>query len=141
MIINSTLIFCLIPELENQLMGLRIAKVSISADQRDLLFSLRGKDKKAALYFSTHSENCRIEMWDEDEAQQHSRDFGKTNLFWYAVGGHVRSVEQADFDRIVRISCEKKTQFGAGEAFDLLFELTGRNANAVLVNPDRTIVD
>lgn len=141
MIINSTIVFCLVAELKDALVGLRISEVSISPDHRELLFSLRGKGRKATLFFSAHSDNCRIEIWDEDESKGHGKDYQKTNLLWYAAGGYVQNVKQQDFDRVVRISCGKKTQFGPGEGFDLLFELTGRNSNAILVKKDGTIVD
>jgi predicted ribosome quality control (RQC) complex YloA/Tae2 family protein len=141
MTINSTLIFCLIPELKDILLGLRIAKVLISPDQKELLFCLRGRNKEMVLYCSAHPENCRIELWEKDEKEGRKKDYQKTNLFWFATGGYVQKIEQLDFDRVIKISCEKKTQFGAGESFALIFELTGRNSNVVLVRQDEMIVD
>ena len=141
MVINSTLIFCFIPELKDALLRLRIGKVLISSDQKELLFFLRGKNKETVLYFSAYSENCRIELWEKDEIEEHKKGYQKTNLFWYASGGYVQKIEQLNFDRVIKISCEKKTQFGAGESFDLIFELTGRNSNLVLVKQDEMIVD
>lgn len=141
MILNSTHIFCLIPELKEYLLGLRIAEFSISSDQKEILISLRGKGKRQKLLFSSHSENCRLEMWPASEAGRSWENFRKTNLFWYAVGGHVRDIVQVDFDRIIGISCERQTQFGSGEKFDLIFELTGRYSNLILVKHEGTIVD
>ncbi len=141
MILNSTHIFCLVSELKETLPGLRIGQVSISSDQREILLSLRGQKKKLDLLFSSHSENCRLEVWEDKEAESRRLSFEKTNLLWYAVGAHIREVEQVDFDRIIRISCQKKTQFGSGDRFDLIFELTGRNSNLILVKPDATVVD
>ncbi len=141
MILNSAHIFCLVPELKDQLLGLRITRVDISSDQREILFSLRGKDERRGLFFSSRSENCRVEVWQEGETEQGAQVFQKTNLFWYSVGGYVQKVEQVDFDRIIRISCRKKTQFGSGEPFDLVFEITGRNSNVILIKQGGTIVD
>jgi predicted ribosome quality control (RQC) complex YloA/Tae2 family protein len=140
MIINSTLIFCLIPELEKILAGMRISDVRASSDQKELLFNLRGKSSRADLYFSAHSEDCRIELWEQDQ-EDRKGDFHKTNLLSAAVGGYIRQVEQLGFDRAIRVSCEKKTQFGAGRSFDLIFELTGRYGNLILVKEDQKIVD
>jgi predicted ribosome quality control (RQC) complex YloA/Tae2 family protein len=140
MVINSTLIFCLIPELEEVLVGMRISGVRASSDQKELLFNIRGKDRAADLFFSAHSEDCRIEIWDEDEGGR-KEHFQKTNLFRAAAGGYVRQVAQLGFDRVIRISCEKKTQFGAGERLDLIFELTGRYSNLILLKEDQRIVD
>ncbi|MCK4224015.1 MAG: NFACT family protein [candidate division Zixibacteria bacterium] len=141
MVIHSTLIFCFIPELKEALLGLRIAKILISPDQKELLFSLKGKNKETALYFSAHPEDCRIEIWEKEEIEERKGNYQKTNLFWFANGGYVHKIEQLDFDRVIKISCQKKTQFGAGESFDLVFELTGRNGNVVLVKQDKMIVD
>ncbi|MGB8656516.1 MAG: NFACT family protein [Candidatus Zixiibacteriota bacterium] len=140
MIINSTLIFCLIPELEDALVGLRITDVNVSSDQKELLLQLRGREKETDLYFSAHPKDCRIEMWQE--APKDSREhYQKTNLFSFAVGGHIQKVEQSGFDRVITILCEKRTQFGTGDSFALILELTGRNSNAVLVKKDGTVVD
>jgi predicted ribosome quality control (RQC) complex YloA/Tae2 family protein len=140
MVINSTLIFCLIPELKEFLVGMKISEVRASSDLKELLFNLRGRSRAADLFFSAHSEDCRIEVWDEDYENRREH-FQKTNLFHHALGGYVRQVTQLGFDRAIGISCEKKTQFGAGEGFDLIFELTGRYSNLILVKEDQRIVD
>ena len=140
MVINSTLIFCLIPELKKVLLGMKIAAIYASPDQKEVLFNLRRRNRAADLFFSAHSDDCRIEMWEE-EVEERKKDYQKTNLFRHAVGGYVKDVAQLGFDRVIKISCEKKTQFGAGESFDLIFELTGRYGNVILVKQDQRIVD
>jgi predicted ribosome quality control (RQC) complex YloA/Tae2 family protein len=140
MVINSTLIFCLIPELKKVLLGMKIAAIYVSPDQKEVIFNLRRRNRAADLFFSAHSDDCRIEVWEEDK-EGREEDFQKTNLFRYAVGGYVQDVAQLGFDRVIKISCEKKTQFGAGESFDLIFELTGRYSNLILVKESQRIVD
>ncbi len=141
MFLNSTHVFCLTSELKDELLGLRIREVLISSDQRELLFSLGGKNKEISLFFSAHSENCRVELWGKDEIEKRKEDYQKTNLLLFSVGGFVQKVEQIDFDRVIRISCEKKTQFGTGQRFNLIFELTGRNSNVIVVKKDGGVVD
>ena len=140
MFINSTLIFCLIPELQEFLAGMKISGVHASPDLKELLFNLRGRSRAADLFFSAHPEDCRIEVWHDDGEDQEEH-FQKTNLFRAAVGGYVQQVAQLGFDRVIRISCEKKTQFGAGDSLDLIFEMTGRYSNLILVKEDQRIVD
>ena len=140
MVINSTLIFCLIPELKKVLLEMKIAAIYVSPDQKEVIFNLRSRNRAADLFFSAHSDDCRIEVWEEDK-EGGKEDFQKTNLFRYAVGGYVQDVAQLGFDRVIKISCEKKTQFGAGESFDLIFELTGRYGNLILVKEGQRIVD
>jgi predicted ribosome quality control (RQC) complex YloA/Tae2 family protein len=139
MIINSTLIYCLIPELKRATQGHRITDVLVSSDYKELLFRLRGKHEEITLFFSTHPVDCRIEIWGKMETDQHTQTYQKSKLFDFAVGGHIQDVEQLDFDRVIRLSCEKKSQWGEGEKFDLIFELTGRNSNVILTKNEMVI--
>ncbi len=141
MIINSTLIYCLIPELKKAIHGHKITNIFTSSDYKELWFDMRGKAGEVSLYFSVHPIDCRIEIWEKKEKDQHKQAFQKTNLFSFAVGGYVQNIEQLDFDRVIKISCEKKSQFGMGEKFDLIFELTGRNSNVILTKNDEMVVD
>ena len=139
MIINSTLIYCLIPELKGAIQGNKITKVLVSSDYKELLFDLRGKHENITLFFSTHPIDCRIEIWGKRETDQHKYAYQKSKLFDFSVGGYIQDVEQLDFDRVIRLSCEKKSQWGAGEKFDLIFELTGRNSNVILTKNEMVI--
>ncbi len=141
MIIDSTLVFCLVPELEETLKGSKISQVLLSPDRKELLLLLRGRKKEASLFFCAHAQDYRIEILDGDETKTKKADYEKTNLFSYAVGAYIEKVEQVDFDRVIKISCLKKSQVGANIEFDLVFELTGRNANLILVRNDGLIID
>ena len=147
MIINSTLVFCLIPELQEALKGNKIIQILQSSDRKELLFLTRSKKKEISLFFSTHPENYRIEICecilrlDENETKTRKSDYQKTNLFSYAVGGYISEISQVDFDRVIKISCLKKSQLGKSIEFDLIFELTGRNSNLILLRKDGLIID
>jgi predicted ribosome quality control (RQC) complex YloA/Tae2 family protein len=139
MIINSTLVYCLIPELKKVILGHKITDVLVSSDYKELLFNLREKHGEITLFFTTHPVDCRIEIWGKKETDQHVSAYQKSNLFDFSVGGYVQDVEQLDFDRVIRLSCEKKSQWGEGEKFDLIFELTGRNSNIILTKNEMVI--
>jgi predicted ribosome quality control (RQC) complex YloA/Tae2 family protein len=147
MIINSTLVFCLIPELQEAFKGNKIIQILQSSDRKELIFLTRSKEKETSLFFSTHAENYRIEICecilrlDENETKTRKSDYQKTNLFSYAVGGHISEISQVDFDRVIKISCLKKSQLGKSIEFDLIFELTGRNSNLILLRNDGLIID
>jgi predicted ribosome quality control (RQC) complex YloA/Tae2 family protein len=147
MIINSTLVFCLIPELQEAFKGNKIIQILQSSDRKELLFLTRSKEKETSLFFSTHPENYRIEICecilrlDENETKTRKSDYQKTNLFSYAVGGHISEISQVGFDRVIKISCLKKSQLGKSIEFDLIFELTGRNSNLILLRKDGLIID
>lgn len=147
MVINSTLIFCLIPELEEAFKGNKILQVLQSSDKfagsmgKELLFLTRNKEKEASLFFCAHPDNYRIEILDENETKTREHNYQKTNLFSYAIGGHIQEIKQVDFDRVIRFSCLKKSQLGPNIEFDLIFELTGRNSNLILLRKDGLIID
>ncbi|WP_369017328.1 NFACT family protein [Thermatribacter velox] len=53
------------------------------------------------------------------------------------VGGHITEIEQIGWDRVVRLFIRNPSLWESGEKqFYLIFELTGRNANLVLVEAD-----
>ena len=147
MIINSTLVFCLIPELQEAFKESKIIQILQSSDRKELVFFTRSKEKETSLFFSTHPENYRIEICecilglDENEMKTKNPNYEKTNLFSYAVGGHISEISQVDFDRVIKISCLKKSQLGKSIEFDLIFELTGRNSNLILLRNDGLIID
>ena len=141
MIINSTLVFCIIPELEEAFKGNKIFQVFQSPDKKELIFVTRSRKKEASLFFCAHAEDYRIEILDEGKWRTKKSNYQKTNLFSYAVGGHIQEIKQVDFDRVIKISCLRKSQVGKSIEFDLIFELTGRNANLILVRKDGLIID
>jgi predicted ribosome quality control (RQC) complex YloA/Tae2 family protein len=141
MIINSTLVFCFVPELEEAFKGSKITQILLSSDRKQLLLVTRSKENEASLFFCAHPQDYRIEILDGNETKTKRADYEKTNLFSYAVGAYVEGVEQVDFDRVIRISCLRKSQLGPNIEFDLVLELTGRNANLILVRKDGLIID
>ena len=147
MVINSTLIFCLVPELEEAFKGNKIIQIlshgsfGQSPDRKELLFITRNEKKKTSLFFSAHPENYRVEILDENETKTRELNYQKTNLFSYALGGYIQEIKQVDFDRVIKISCLKKSQLGKSIEFDLIFELTGRNSNLILLRKDDLIID
>ncbi|MCK4428241.1 MAG: NFACT family protein, partial [candidate division Zixibacteria bacterium] len=141
MIINSTLIYCLIPELEEAFKGNKINKILQFSDRKELLLLTRSRKKEASLFFCAHAENYRIEILDENECKTKKSNYQRTNLFSYARGGHIQEINQVDFDRVIKISCLRRSQLGESTEFDLIFELTGRNSNLILVRKDGLIID
>jgi len=141
MIINSTLVFCLVSELEEAFKGSKVIQILQSPDRKELILVTRSRGKKNSLFFSAHAENYRIEILDENETKTRKTNYEKTNLFSYATGGHVQEINQVDFDRVIKISCLRKSQLGKSIEFDLVFELTGRNSNLILVRKDGLIID
>ncbi|MGB2696401.1 MAG: NFACT family protein [Candidatus Zixiibacteriota bacterium] len=136
MIINSTLIFCLIPELNSKLSGGRIDKIRQSEDGKDLLFSIRKDYKSVHLLYSSDPVNCRLELWSQRDFDTIKDKFSDTPLFTGVIRGKIQKSRQIDFDRVIRITCFRKSELEKEKEYDLIFELTGRNTNLILINTE-----
>jgi len=80
-----------------------------------------------ALFFSSRCPDKKLNLVN------HWIQTAKKNL----VGGHITEIEQIGWDRVVRLFVKNPSLWESGEKqFCLIFELTGRNANLVLVEAD-----
>ncbi len=138
MFITSSIICALIPELRGNLLFSRIRKFKLSPDYKTLLIlTQKGKEWKTLL-FSAHPEYCRILSLTEEESSEF-QDWAVTPLFSPALDSNISSLEQIDFDRVIKLSCLKESELGK-EEFELFFELTGRNSNAILMQKEKGVI-
>ncbi|MDH4223862.1 MAG: NFACT family protein [candidate division Zixibacteria bacterium] len=138
MFITSSIVCALIPELKECLLFSRIRKFKLSPDYKTLLIlTCKGKEWKPLL-FSAHPEYCRILSLTEEESGPF-QDWAITPLFSPALNANIFNIEQIDFDRVLKFSCQKETELG-NEEFELFFELTGRNSNAILVQKEKGVI-
>ena len=131
MFINSSIICALIPELKENFISFKIKELRFSPDQRELLILTRKEKGSKAILFSADALLCRIVSLTEEESKAFL-GWGITPLFSQLLDATILNIEQVDFDRVIKFSCQKDTEFDKIE-FELYFELTGRNANAILV--------
>ena len=142
MLINSTLIFCFVPELKSRLSAGRIQAVNQSRDGRELVFSVKKQNKLVHLLYSSDPVNCRIELWAQRDYEKAKEGFSEGRLFQRILKAEIRKVEQIDFDRVIIITLVKRTELEPEKELDLVFELTGRNTNVILCDKkDGTILD
>lgn len=142
MIINSTLIFCLLPELSSRLSHGRIHKVKQSADGKELIFSVKKENKSVHLFYSSDPVNCRIELWAQRDFERVKEKFSDSRLFQAVLKAEIKGIEQIDFDRVIKITLLKRTELEREKELDLIFELTGRNTNVILFDKkEGTILD
>ena len=131
MLINSSIICALIPELKENFISFKIKELRLSPDQRELVILTRKERGSKAILFSADPLLCRIVSLTEEESKAFL-EWGITPLFSQLLDATILNIEQVDFDRVIKFSCQKDTEFEKVE-FELYFELTGRNANAILV--------
>ncbi|HKZ22632.1 MAG TPA: NFACT family protein, partial [candidate division Zixibacteria bacterium] len=140
MVINSTVIYTLTREMNKVFAGSKILEIRANSDFREILFLTRTESNRQALLVSIHPEDYRVEILDQKRYRKLEIQFPNKNIFSQIIGAKIETVEQIDFDRIIKLSCVK-----AGEKvseYDLYLELTGRNSNLILVNhSDSKIID
>jgi len=142
MLINSTLIFCLVPELKSRLSGGRIQTINQSEDGKELVLSVKNKDQLVHLLYSSDPVNCRIELWAQRDFEKAKERFSEARLFQRILKAEIRKVEQIDFDRVITITLVKRTELEREKELSLVFELTGRNTNVILCDKkEGTILD
>jgi predicted ribosome quality control (RQC) complex YloA/Tae2 family protein len=131
MFITSSIICALIPELKENYLFSQVKGFRLSLDQKELLILIRKEREAKTLLFSADPSHCRIISLTEDESRP-LQGWVVTSLFSQAVDTIITNIEQVDFDRIIKFSCKKETGLERVE-LEIFFELTGRNANAILV--------
>ncbi|HVP37484.1 MAG TPA: NFACT family protein [Terriglobales bacterium] len=138
MLINSSIICALIPELKKSFISFKIKEFHLSPDQRELLILTRKERESRVILFSADPLLCRIVSLTEEESKPFQK-WGITPLFSQVLDTVIISIEQVDFDRVIKFTCQKDTEFEKVE-FELYFELTGRNANAILVHKESGVI-
>ncbi|MCJ7498278.1 MAG: NFACT family protein [candidate division Zixibacteria bacterium] len=131
MFITSSIICALIPELKENYLFSQIQGFKLSPDQKELLILIRKERESKTLLFSADPSHCRIVSLTEDESRLF-RGWATTSLFSRVLDNTILNIEQVDFDRVIKFSCQKETESEKVE-YEIFFELTGRNANAILV--------
>ena len=98
----------------------------------------RKERESNSILFSADPLYCRLVILAPDEFEPFQK-WSAPPLFSQILDAAILNIEQVDFDRVVKFSCQKDTEFEKIE-FELYFELTGRNANAILVQRDSGLI-
>jgi predicted ribosome quality control (RQC) complex YloA/Tae2 family protein len=117
-------------ELRATVLGWWIKEVFIIAAERTAILEIRQGKSRKYLLLSAHPEFCRVELLEKTVPNLKKRP----HLFTSIQGGQITEISQLDFDRALRFSVEKKSEIGATREYQFVLELTGPQANLVLVD-------
>jgi predicted ribosome quality control (RQC) complex YloA/Tae2 family protein len=132
MILTATHIHRLVGELRETILGSRIKEVLRAVSERAAILQLQFQRRREFLLLSTHPEFCRVELLDKLEADYQTRP----GQFACLRGGHLMEVSQIGFDRALEFSIERETEIGGLREYRLIAELTGPQANLILVEAE-----
>ncbi|KPJ49004.1 MAG: hypothetical protein AMJ41_03790 [candidate division Zixibacteria bacterium DG_27] len=132
MILTASHIHFLASELQETVRGWRIKEVFIIAAERTAILQIQQGKRRKSLLLSAHPEFCRVELLEKT-----GPNWGKgPHLFTSIQGGQITEISQLDFDRALGFSVEKKSEISATREYQFVLELTGPQANLVLVDAE-----
>ncbi|MCJ7508189.1 MAG: NFACT family protein [candidate division Zixibacteria bacterium] len=132
--INSLLIYCLLPELKEVLENGGVSAAQIAPDKKELFLFVKKQNQQVCLLLSIDPENYRAELLTPQEADAIQGE-GYTVLPQLNQTVLER-IEQLDFDRIIDFHFVGRSQFEKTRKYRLVAELTGRNSNLILVDKE-----
>jgi predicted ribosome quality control (RQC) complex YloA/Tae2 family protein len=132
--INSLLIYCLLPELKEALENGGVSAAQIIPDKKSLLLFAKKQNEEVCLLLSIDPQDYRAELLTPQEADAIQGE-GYTVLPQLNQTVLER-IEQPDFDRVIDFHFVGKSQFEKTRKYKLVAELTGRNSNLILVDKE-----
>lgn len=132
--INSLLIYCLLPELKEALENGRVSMAKIAPDKKTLLLFAEKQNKQTCLLLSIDPQDYRAEFLTPQEADAiRNKDYTVLPQLNQTI---LERIEQRDFDRVIDFHFVGKSQFEKTKKYRLVAELTGRNSNLILVDKE-----
>lgn len=100
------------------------------------------KDRKAhKVLFSCNASFPRVHITETDKENPLVPPGFCMVLRKYLIGAKLKSVDQVNFDRIVKFNLEGKDELGYPLDFSLIIEIMGKHSNIILINDKNKIVD
>lgn len=129
MILTASHIHLLASELQGTILGWRIKEVFTIATEKTAILEIQQGKRRKYLLLSAHPEFCRVELLEKTEPSWE----GGSHLLTSIQGGQITELSQVDFDRALEFSVEKATEISGRKHYRLILELTGPQANLILV--------
>jgi len=128
----------LVEELKKRIVGGFISKI-YQMNRTDMLFRLRHEGKERQLLISTHPDFYRMYLTEKKYANPVVPPRFCTYLRKHAMGARVEDVTQDAYERVVRITLQKKMDAGLTRKLVLVAELVGRGSNILLLEDDKIL--
>ncbi|MCR5202004.1 MAG: NFACT family protein [Lachnospiraceae bacterium] len=148
MAFDGTMVSALVKELSNKLTGGRINKIqqpekdelvlTIKTSYKDGDKTIRGNDK---LVLSVSPSLPLVYLTDEAKPAPMTAPTFCMVIRKYMSNAQITSIEQPDFERVIRITTEHFNEMGDKENISLVVELMGKHSNIILVNNDEKVID
>ena len=128
-----------VEELKREIVGAFITRI-YQMNRTDMLFRLRRQGEERQLFISTHPDFYRMYLTEKKYANPMVPPRFCTYLRKHAMGARVGDVTQDPYERVVRITLQRKMDAGVIRKLVLVAELVGKGSNVLLLE-DGKILD
>lgn len=140
MAFDTIMLAAVTDELGRQLPGARLGRIH-QPDAHTLILHLFAGGKNRRLLLSAHPRHARMHLTATERKNPPSPPMFCMLLRKYLEGGRLVAVEQAGYERIVRLAFSVLDELGNPTQYTLCCEIMGKHSNIVLVAADGRIVD
>ena len=136
---NPELLKKVVTELNNEIVGATLSSI-YQSDRCHLLFKLFVRGQTKRLLLSTHPKRCRIHLTGRSYRNPPTPLRFCAYLRAHITGATISEISHRDGERIGSITFNK----GRGEeaaSFTLIFELTGKSGNLILLDNKGVVLD
>ena len=128
----------IVEELKREIIGAFITKI-YQMNRTDMLFRLRHEGEERQLLISTHPDFYRMYLTEKKYANPMVPPRFCTYLRKHAMGARVGDVTQDPYERVVRITLQRKMDAGVIRKLVLVAELVGKGSNVLLLEDDKIL--
>ena len=128
----------IVEELKRKIVGAFISKI-FQMNRTDMLFRLRHQGEESQLLISTHPDFSRLHVTKKKYANPMVPPRFCTYLRKHTMGARVGEVTQDPFERVVRITLQKKMDAGVIRNLVLVAELVGKGSNVLLLEGNKIL--
>ena len=137
-IMDLFVIHGIVEELKREIVGAFITRIH-QMNRTDMLFRLRRQGEERQLFISTHPDFFRLHLTEKKYANPMIPPRFCTYLRKHTMGARVGDVTQDPYERVVRITLQKKMDAGVIRNLILVAELVGQGSNVLLLEEDKIL--
>jgi predicted ribosome quality control (RQC) complex YloA/Tae2 family protein len=128
----------IVEELKEEITGGFITKI-YQMNRTDLLFRLRRHGEEKQLLISTHPDFYRLHLTEKRYANPMVPPRFCTYLRKHTAGARIGEVTQDPYERVVRMTLQKRMDAGVLRTLVLVAELIGKGSNVLLLEGDQIL--
>ncbi len=128
----------LVGELQKELAGGWVSKI-FQVNRTDLHLRIRGPGGEKELFVSTHPDDYRLHLTAKKFSHPPTPPRFCAYLRKHTLGARIQEIRQDPYERVVRLFLQKKLDAGILRSMSLVFELTGKMSNVLLLEEERIL--